>query len=80
MKAKPKKCHSLSIVHRQVKEIHFTIGGDQNPTVEEQPVKSLGRWYSIPLTDHHHGTKIERTAKEGSKVINETDLPGKLKA
>ena len=65
MKAKPKKCRSLSIVHGQVKEIHFSIGGDQIPTVKEQPVKSLGRWYSIPLTDRDRGTEIEKTAKEG---------------
>jgi len=80
VKAKPKKCRSLSIVHGQVKEIHFSIGGDQIPTVKEQPVKSLGRWYSIPLTDRHRGTEIEKTAKEGLIAINETDLPGKLKA
>jgi len=80
MKAKPKKCRSLSIVHGQVKEIYFSIGGDQIPTVKEQRVKSLGRWYSIPLTDRHRGTEIEKTAKEGLIAINETDLPGKLKA
>ncbi len=44
MKAKPKKCSSLSIVHGQVQEIHFSVGGNQISTVKEQPIKSLGRW------------------------------------
>ena len=51
MKAKPKKSRSLSLVGGSVREIHFKIVGDTIPTVREKPVKSLGRLYSIPLTD-----------------------------
>lgn len=38
-----------------------------------------GHWYSIPFTDWHHGTKIERTAKEGLTAFDEIDFSGKLK-
>ena len=65
----PKKSHSLFIIHGKVKEIHFSIGGDQIPTVKEKPVKSLGRWYSLPLTDRHRGTEIEKIASQGLTAI-----------
>ena len=80
MKAIPKKSHSFSIIHGKVTEIHLSISGDQIPTVRELPVKSLGRWYSIPLTDRHRGTEIEETARQRMTAIDANDLPGKLKA
>lgn len=52
--------------------------GDQIPTVKEQPVKSVGCWYSIPFFDCYRGTKIEKTAREALTAINETDLPRTL--
>ena len=74
MKEKPKKSRSLKIFHGQVKEIHFSIG------LKQQPIKSLGRWYSIPLTDRHRGTEIEETARKGLTAIDEIDFPaGKRK-
>ena len=79
MKAKPKKSRSLSIVRGKTKEIHFSIGGDVIPTVKEQPVKSLGRWYQIPLTDRHCGTEIQETTAKGLKSIDKVELPGKTK-
>ena len=79
MRVKPKKSRSLSIVKGLVKEIHYTIGGDVIPTVKEEPVKSLGRWYKIPLTDRHCGTELQATTHDGLETIDKTDLPGKLK-
>ena len=58
MKAKPKKSQSLSLVRGSVRKIYFKSGGDKIPTVREKPVKSLGRLYSIPLTDHHRDTEV----------------------
>ena len=43
---------------RKVEAYRFKIGGDTIPTVREKPVESLGRLYSIPLTDRHRGTKV----------------------
>ena len=80
MKARPTKSRSLSIIHGKVKERHFPIGGDQILAVKEHHVQSLGRWYSIPLTGRHRCTKIEKTARQGLTAIDESDLPGKLKA
>ena len=65
MKTKPKKSRSLSLVGGSVGEIHFKIGGDKIPTVKEKPVKSLGRLYSIPLTDRHQGPEVQKVALKG---------------
>ncbi len=59
MKAKPKKSRSLSLVGGSVWEIDFKIVGDKIPTVREKLVKSLGRFYSIPLTDRRRGTNVQ---------------------
>ncbi|CDQ81793.1 unnamed protein product [Oncorhynchus mykiss] len=49
MKIKPSKSRSISIVKGQLKDVRFCIGDDPIPTVSEQPVKSLGRWYNESL-------------------------------
>ena len=51
-----------------------------NPTIKEQPVKSLGRLYAVPLTDRHRGVEIETIATKGLTAIDKSELPGKLKA
>ena len=80
MMAKPKKSRSLSLVEGSVREIHFKIGCDTIPTVRENPVKSLGRLYSIPLTDRHRVLEVQKVALKGLKSIDKTCLPGKMKA
>ena len=80
MKAKSKKSRSLSLVGGSVREIHFKIWGDKIPPVREKPVKSLGRLYSIPLTDRYRGTEVQKVAFKGLKSIDKTCLPGKMKA
>ena len=80
MKAKSKKSRSLLLVGGSVREIHFKVGGDKIPTVREKPVKSLERLYSIPLTDRHRGTEVQKVALKALKLIDKTCLPGKMKA
>ena len=79
MKVKPKKSRSLSLIQGKAKNIHFSIGGDVIPTVKEEPVKSLGHWYRVPLTDRHCVEEIHATATDGPKIIDGIDLPGKTK-
>ena len=80
MKTKPKKSRSLSLVRGSVRKIHCKIGGDTIPTVREKLVKSLGYLYSIPLTDRQRGPEVQKVALKGLKSIDETCLPGKMKA
>ena len=80
MKAKPKKSRSLSLVGGSVGEIHFKIGSDKIPTVREKPVKSLGRLYSIPLTDRHRCPEVQNVALKWLKSIDKICLPEKMMA
>ena len=79
MKFKAKKSRSLSIQNGKQKQQKFTIAGEQMPTVKEQPVKSLGRWYAGTLSDRSRGVAIMKQAEDGLKAIDRTKLPGKYK-
>ena len=79
MKFKPQKSRSLSLRKGKVINCFFSVEGVRMPIVREAPVKSLGRWYSCPITDRHRGVEIEHTAVTGLKTIDKCCLPGRLK-
>ena len=80
MKFKPKKSRSLSIRRGKVDEaVKFTIADQPIPTVTDEPVKSLGRWYDDSLKDTKRGHETKQMAEEGLHKINQCGLPGKLK-
>ena len=79
MAFKPKKSRSLSLVKGRAAQTRFHIAGEQIPTLQEQPVKSLGRWYSHPLTDKHRGSEVQQLVTEGLQAIDNCGLPGKFK-
>lgn len=79
MKFKAKKSRSLTFYKGKQKQQKFTIAGEQMPTVKEEPVKSLGRWYAGTLSDKSRGVAIMKQAEDGLKVIDKTKLPGKHK-
>jgi hypothetical protein len=60
---KPKKSRCISIIKDQIKSIHFHIGGDQIPTVKEEPVKS------------RIDTGVQKQATEGLKSIDKSSFP-----
>ena len=79
MKFKAKKSRSCSLRKGKPKEVRFTIAGDPMPTVKEEPVKSLGRWYKGNLSDRSRGVEVFNEAVEGLKSIDHSRLPGKFK-
>ena len=79
MKFKAKKSRSLTLHKGKQKQEKFTIAGEQMPTIKEEPVKSLGRWYAGTLSDRSRGVEIMNQAVEGLKAIDQTKLPGKYK-
>ena len=80
MKIKPSKSRSISIVKRKLKNGKFCIGDDPIPTVSEQPIKSLGRWYdAASLRDKDQVQQISQDITNSLENINNTLLPGKLK-
>ena len=79
MKIKPNKSRSISIVKGELKDVKFCIGDDPIPTVSEQPVKSLGRWYNASLRDKDQVQQLRQVIISGLDNINKIPLPGKLK-
>lgn len=75
MKIKLNKSRSISIVKGQLKNVKFCIGDDPIPTVSEQPVNSLGRWYNASLRDKDQVQQVRQDINS-LENINKT---GKLK-
>ena len=81
MKFKPKKSRSLSIRKGKVDEsVTFGVANQVIPTVSEEPVKSLGRWYDESLKDTNRGKETKRMTEEGLETIDKCGLPGKYKS
>ena len=57
------------------KQVRFQIAGEPMPTVKEQPVKSLGRWYKGSLSDKSQGVEIAEKAEECLRQIQRSKLP-----
>ncbi|GFS07705.1 reverse transcriptase [Elysia marginata] len=63
MKFKPKKSRSLSIRNGKIEEaVTFTAAEQQIPTVSQEPVKSLGRWYDSSMKDTRRGVETVQFA------------------
>ena len=48
MKIKPSKCHNLSIIKGNCREINFSIDGNEITTIWEKSVKSLSPYTATP--------------------------------
>ena len=79
MKFKAKKSRSLTLSKGRQVQRKFQISGEGMPTIKEQPVKSLGRWYEGNLNDKSRGVQIQKQLEDGLKAIDETKLTGKYK-
>ena len=66
MSFKPKKSRSLSLRKGKVdKTIEFQVASQNIPTVTQEPVKSLGRWYDASLKDTKRGAETQETSSDG---------------
>ena len=79
MMFKAKKSRSLSLKAGVQCQTRFKIAGDPIPTVKEEPVKSLGRWYAGTLSDRSRGMEVMKQTEDGLKTIDQSKLPGKYK-
>ena len=80
MKFKPKKSRSLSLRRGRVNPtIHFRVADQDIPTVSQEPVKSLGRWYDSSLKDTKRGEETMIMTLEGLQAIDKCGLQGKFK-
>ncbi|GFO00946.1 reverse transcriptase [Plakobranchus ocellatus] len=75
MEFKPKKSRNLSIRRGKVDEaMTFTVVEQQIPTVSQEPVKSLGRWYDSSMKDTRQGAETLELASESLLAINKCGL------
>ena len=78
-KIKPSKCQSLSLLKGNCKEIKFSVSGNEIPTIHGKSVQSLGRCYSLPLTDRHWWQNLRKQLQNGLRSIYKCDLMNKNK-
>ncbi|XP_061763241.1 cell division cycle protein 20 homolog [Nerophis ophidion] len=62
-----------------MRALRFCIGENPIPTMSQQPVKSLGRWYNASLKDKHQVEQLRQEIAKSLDNIDKTLLPGKLK-
>lgn len=79
MSFKPSKSRSLSIKRGRLKAVVFTVSGQTIPTVQEEPVKSLGRVYDASLKDTRSAQQVTEMAVQGLQIIDRSRLIGKFK-
>ena len=60
--------------------MRFKVRKDFIPTVAEQPVMSLGKWFTVDLNDRNSVQEMVQIAKAWMTAIEKSGLPGKLKA
>ena len=80
MNFKPKKSRSFSVRKFKIDAATtFTVANKQIPTVIEEPLKSLGRWYDSFMKATKRGQETAELASEGLLAINRCGLQGKFK-
>lgn len=72
------KSLTFSVVKGHLTNERFHIGNEPIPTI--LPIKSLVRWYNADRRNTQGLEQLQRDTVNGLKQINNTALPGKLKA
>ena len=81
MRFKPAKSRSLVLKKGKVQDrFRFKVTGETIPTVSQQPVKSLGKWFTADLNDRQGTREMVTTAIGWMESIEKSGLPGKFKA
>ena len=81
MKFKPGKFRSLVLQKMKIKRTaRFAITGEIIPTINEKPVKSLGKWFDCSTNDQSTIKWIESDLDDCLRKINRSGLPDKFKA
>ncbi|XP_063420791.1 uncharacterized protein LOC134706007 [Mytilus trossulus] len=81
MAFKPRKSRALIIRKgKSTHQVELKVQGEVIPSIIDNPIKCLGKWYDDSLSDKNNIRKIEQQVSEGMRNIDKTGLPGKLKA
>ena len=81
MAFKPRKSRALILRRGKVwQSTALKVQGVEIPSLIDNPVKCLGKWFDITLGDANNTQRVKQQLQEGLKKIEKTSLPGKFKA
>ena len=81
MKFKPKKSRSMVIRNGKLtNRFKLHVQEEVIPSIEENPIKCLGKWFDDSLTDRNNIASTEKQVEEWMRRIEKSGLPGKFKA
>ncbi|XP_068595260.1 retrovirus-related Pol polyprotein from type-1 retrotransposable element R2 [Brachionichthys hirsutus] len=81
MKFKPKKSRSMVIRNGKVAiKYRLEVQGEVIPSIKDNPIKCLGKWYDSSLNDRSSVSMSEKQAADWLERIDRSGLPGKFKA
>jgi hypothetical protein len=80
MRFKPRKSRGLVIKKGRVtSQFPLKIQGETIPSIVDNPIKCLGKWFDASLKDKEAITGLQEQTVQGLKRINRSWLPGKFK-
>ncbi|XP_060589724.1 uncharacterized protein LOC132744948 [Ruditapes philippinarum] len=78
---KPRKSRCLVVRKGKVTDrFKLTIQKEEIPSLVNNPVKCLGKWFDSTLKDTKSQGRLKQHVEEGLKRIDKSELPGKYKA
>ena len=77
---KVEKCRALVIVKGEVSSRKIMIQGKPIQSIQDEPVKFLGKWYNANLNEKAQIDGIVKGVKEDLKKVEKCRLPGRYKA
>lgn len=81
MTFKPRKSRSMIIRKRKITDKYdLLIQGEIIPSIKDNPIKCLGKWYNESLKDKNNVHSTEKQVEGWLKNIEKSGLPGKFKA
>lgn len=80
MKFKPKMLRSMVIRNGKVtNKFQLQVQREAIPSIEENPIKCLGKWHDTSLNDRSSISMMEKQPEEWLRKIESSGLPGKFK-
>ncbi|XP_052251742.1 uncharacterized protein LOC127858578 [Dreissena polymorpha] len=78
---KPGMLRSLVVRKGKVtSQFKLCIRGEEIPSLEDKPIKCLGKWFNSSLRDTNCQDMLRQQVAEGLQRIDKSELPGKFKA
>ncbi|RXN24418.1 reverse transcriptase [Labeo rohita] len=79
MRFKPKKSRYMVIRKGKLtNRVTLHVQGEVIPSLKENPIKCLGKWFDDSLTDRNNISSTEKQTEEWLRKIEKSGLPGRI--